>query len=117
MKSEPKLYSLQHARLVHAVQILIDNDERLTRHLFSPKEPKFRADTATILSDARGYSSGEQLVIRAAIDLWNGTGATPLNRLLEVWDDQNWIRLIHAVTYLREIRGELLGALENESCV
>ena len=70
--------------------------------LFDPEKPRLRKRAGILKEDAWGFSHGEQLMIRLALEFWSGSGHVFLWELIETLDDKNLERVLHAVV---EIRG------------
>ena len=99
-------------KVVTSIQILLGKkNERFLTFLFDPNMPKLRKRAGILVEDSWGFSHGEQLLIKASLDLWSGSGHAPLWDLIETWDDSNWIRFIQCLCYLKGIHSEVKQAL------
>ena len=95
--------NFQLAHKISVVQILLRHDERLLEFFFSHKQPELRDSPDALIEQAKGFSRGEQLLIRAALDAWSGDGGTKLADLLDYWDHENWAAFIQAMVMLHEL--------------
>ncbi len=95
--------NLELAHLIASIQILFSHDERLIYFFFNHKKPEMRACARVLLLEARGFSSGEYLLIKAALDLWNGEGGLRLKDALDILDDENLLALVSSLLHQREI--------------
>lgn len=102
---------LGRAHLVHSISILVDHDEELLQFLFSHKEPALRRPAKNLIQDSRDYSLPEQLLVRVALDFWNGRGGARLADLFGEWDGVLWLRFVRALCHLEEIEADARDAL------
>lgn len=100
-------------KLFQAISILLGHDKNLIAFLFHPTEPKIKKRAGVLRDDAWVFSDQEALAIRAALELWSGSGHVNLWELIENWDDRNWLNFILAICELKDLRAQLLGALQN----
>lgn len=59
------------------------------------------------LLETGGWSHGEKLLARVALDMWNGSGHTPLGELMYTLDDGNLRAVLEAVALRRGLDGPL----------
>ena len=90
----------EERRLLNAIRILLGNDPRLLAFLLDPNSPRLRRRAGILQEDAWNLSDGEQLMVRAALDLWSGSGHLQLWEMIETWDPTSWIHFIRAVREL-----------------
>ena len=94
--------NFQLAHKISVVQTLLRNDERLLEFFFSHKHPDLRVPPTEMIQEARCLSKGEQLLLRAALDVWCGDGGVKLSDLLDSWDHLNWAAFLQAMVRLHE---------------
>jgi len=92
-------------RLLKIISILVDQDDRLLSLLFEPTAPKLRKRAGILKEDTWKLSDGEALLVRAALDIWSGSGHVQLWELIETWDEDNWSRFIKAIQELKNLDG------------
>jgi hypothetical protein len=92
--------------LYQCISLLLGYDKRLIEFVFDPGKPKIRKRAGILREDAFFFSHGEQLLIRAALDFWSGSGQLALWEMLEVWDSATWNRFTHAVSEYRRLELE-----------
>jgi hypothetical protein len=97
---------------IHCIHILFGGDERLLQLFFHHKELRLRESPEDLLSEARALSRGEFLLVQVAMDLWCGEGKTNLSDLLTSLDEGNFLRVLQALAYKRE----MVEAWEALSC-
>ena len=73
----------------------------LLEFFFDSKEIKISREPLEMLKQARGFSSGEQILIRVALDIWSGSGNTKVWSLLESLDDQSLVNVLKALALFR----------------
>lgn len=103
--------NLSESHRLQAIAILLGTDTRLMKFLFDLKSPKLRLPSADLIKHARCFSQGEQLLITAAIDIWNEDGGFNFAAALNGLDNTNVSRLVRAICHLREIREEVMHGL------
>ena len=90
-------------RLLEIISRLFDFDQRLLEFCFDPLSPRLRKRAGILKEDAWGFSHGEQLLVRAALELWSGSGHVYLFELIETLDDKNLTRVLRAILELRAL--------------
>jgi hypothetical protein len=106
--------SVREIVIRQCISLLLDYDQRLIDFIFDPARPRIRKRAAILIEDAWAFSHGEQLLIRAALDLWSGSGHLQLWEMLETWDDASWARFVRAIAEYRRL-DEVIGEHEAES--
>ena len=53
-----------------AISLLLANDPKLLEFLFSANRPRLNSSPKKLLEDALGFSCGQQLLLRLALDIW-----------------------------------------------
>jgi hypothetical protein len=92
--------------LYQCISLLLGYDKRLIEFVFDRDRPKIRKRAGILREDAFCFSHGEQLLIRAALDFWSGSGQLALWEMLETWDDTTWSRFRRAVAEYRRLELE-----------
>lgn len=95
--------SVNEILLYQCISLLLGYDKRLVEFVFDPEKPKIRKRAGILREDAFCFSHGEQLLIRAALDFWSGSGQLALWEMLETWDSGTWGRFIRAVAEYRRL--------------
>lgn len=106
------LSGVGQAHLLNCISVLFNHDEDLIKFFFSHKEPVLRLPARCLVEEAARFPLKEQLLIRAALDYWNRRGATKLADMLTEWDHEYWVRFLHSVILLEEIKDDLVGILK-----
>lgn len=94
---------LEQSLLSSAIGLIFDFDEHWLNFFFSHKRVELRAPPHELIQEAGCFSHGEQIKIRAALDLWTGQGHVSIAELVEVLDFENLLRVILAILAVREI--------------
>ncbi len=94
-------------QLLGVIRILVGDDPRLLQFLFDPIQPRLRRRAGILKEDSWNFSHGEQGIIRAALDIWSGSGHLLLWEMLETWDHVNWIRFLNALIALKGFSGQV----------
>ena len=107
--------SFPDSRRLETISLLIRANEPLLRFIFDLKRPRLRDDAKILLKEAQKLSSGERLLIQAAIDFWRGEGNTRLSDILRDWDTSNLVSFVRAICHLKSIREEVMhGLIDDE---
>jgi hypothetical protein len=95
------------ARSFRIISILFGGDQRLLEYFFDAKEPKIRRRAGILIDDAWNLSHGEQLLVKAALDIWSGSGHLQLWEIVETWDDPNWLNFLTAMAELKGLKASI----------
>ena len=106
------LSGLGQAHLLNAISILFNHDEELLQFFFSHKEPVLRAPARALLTEATRYPQKDLLLIRVALDYWNRRGYARFPDMLVEWDTEYWLRFIHSISHLEEIKPDVIDLLK-----
>ncbi len=79
--------------------ILLDHPQ-LEEFLFHPSEARLRETPDQILKLSKSFSSGEQVLLRVALDIWSGTGDAKVSHLLRVLDEQSLVNVLNGLRFL-----------------
>lgn len=90
-------------KLFESISLLLGNNSHLLQFLFDPTRPKIKKRPGLLRYDSWVLSHGEQLLVRAALDIWSGAGHLQLWEMLETWDTPTWTNFIKAVCQLKDL--------------
>jgi hypothetical protein len=99
-------YILWREALVSEQELLIAIKRLLSRHpdlisfVFDKHRPKLRCEPEILLQQSGAFCSGEKILIRVALDLWNSSGDARLPDIMERLDEGNFHNVIAALRYL-----------------
>lgn len=88
-------------RLLQTLKRLFQKHPELLTFLFDRRQARLNAAPEVILERAQGMSSGERILVRIALDLWNSSGETNLLDPIERLDRDNFENFISALHLLR----------------
>jgi hypothetical protein len=88
---------------LNAITTVFGGDEHWHQFLFSHKKPELRLTPEELLAESLGFSHGERILIQVALDLWSEQGKARLTDLLEVLDEDAFLRVIAALLQFREL--------------
>jgi hypothetical protein len=93
------------------LNLIFTKHPKLLHFLFDRHEPCLRQDAETLLYEAGVLSTGEQILIQVALDLWSGEGGARLGEIVERLDPGTYFNLLAGLRHLREteIGGEPKG--------
>lgn len=86
--------------LLRALTLLLSQNENLLHLILNPDQPKLAASPETIKERAQDFSPSERLLVRIALDTWNGSGGLHFNELYEKLDHQNFQKMLLVLNYL-----------------
>lgn len=92
-----------------AIRIIFTKHSNLLNFLFDPIKPELRVSPECLLNQSKGYSSGEKILIKTALDVWNESGDTRISELLNTLDDDNFSNVLLALSKLRTLDLEFLN--------
>lgn len=84
-----------------AISILLANNPRLLDYLFQKNRHQLQQPPEEIMEDIGYLSSGEQVLMRIALDLWSGDGAARLGDIVWTLDDVRFDAFLMALESLR----------------
>lgn len=90
-------------RLFDAISVLLGSNPNLLQFLFDPIRSKIRKRPGLLRDDSWPFSHGEQLLIRASLDIWSGGGHLQFWEMLETWDSLTWINFFRAIAKLKDL--------------
>lgn len=106
-KSKNPMASIQwREALVSERELLIAIKRLLSRHpdlilfVFDKHRPKLRCEPEILLQESEAFCSGEKILIRVALDLWNSSGDARLPDIMGRLDEGNFHNVIAAIRYL-----------------
>ena len=90
-------------RMMETLNIIFAGHNKLLQFLFDEDVAKLRHEPELLLTSACGFSSGEQILIRIALDLWSGSGGVKLWHIIESLDDTTYEGVLAGLRHLRQI--------------
>jgi hypothetical protein len=104
----PAKFGIAEAHRLHAIGILMNHEEHFLRFLFEGNHHDLCQPGRELRKHAQCFSHDEQLLIRAALDIWNGSGELNLSECLSTWDAEFWIRFTRAMAHFQEFRQDAI---------
>ena len=90
-------------RMMETLNIIFAGHSKLLQFLFDNEAARLREEPELLLARARGFSSGEQILVRIGLDLWNGSGDVKLWHIIESLDDISYENVLLGLGHLRQI--------------
>lgn len=84
-------------RLFEAITIVFRKHLYLMAFFFDPEEPRLRRLPEELLEESECFSSGEDLLVRVALDLWSGSENANSWELIKILDEQNLANVVEAL--------------------
>lgn len=90
-------------RMMESLNIIFAGHSKLLQFLFDDESARLADEPELLLAWARSFSSGEQILIRIGLDLWNGSGDIKLWHIIESLDDTTYENVLIGLRHLRRI--------------
>lgn len=90
-------------RVQETLNLIFSNHPNLLEFLFDKQSPQLRLQPVRLLSEASVFSSGEKILVRVGLDLWNGSGQASLWDIVERLDIYNYQSVLAGLRKLRRI--------------
>jgi hypothetical protein len=84
-------------RLYCLISLIFSNHPKLLEFFFERHSPRSSLKPDEMLKAARCFSSGEQVLIRVALDLWSESGGAQVRQLLHVLDQDSCSNVLKAL--------------------
>ena len=91
---------LWEQELLEAMKVLFAKHPDLFRFVFDLKNPALRFTPEKLIENSYGLSSVERLLVRIALDIWNGSGSVELCDLLDHLDFENYNAVLTSLAQL-----------------
>jgi hypothetical protein len=85
---------------IEAISLVLSNHYKLLEFLFETDRPSLRSSPEQLLEWSEGFSSGEQTLIRVALDIWSSSGNARICELLKTLDQDNFDNVLSGLQYL-----------------
>ena len=97
--------------LLIAMTKLFAAHENLMTFVFEREEPGLRNHPDILIEQAKGMSSGEYVLVRLALDIWNDSGGVQISELINRLDATNFENAMAALRYVGPKRGARVTSL------
>jgi hypothetical protein len=92
-----------------AIRTICAKHPNLLIFLFNSNKPEFRVPPDQLVYEARGFSSGQNVLIKLAVDIWSGcTVYSEINEILYSLDPDSFSNVILAMVKLRRQKLDFL---------
>lgn len=91
------------SRMMGSLNLIMGDHSKLLEFLFESERPRLKQEPEVLLKLASGFSRGEQILVRVALELWCGAGGVSLWQIIEHLDDPNYFNTLAGLRYLREV--------------
>lgn len=99
-----KQLSQSEQRTILALQKLFASNKYLLEFFLDDCHSKIRFRPDEMKWRIQGQSSGEQVLIRIGLDIWNGSGDAKIWELLEILDSDNFRASLEALLFIKSDR-------------
>ena len=89
-------------KLKEVFKILFRGNDKLFSYLMDEKREKLRTNPEQVKKSICGLSSGEQILIKIALDFWNGSGKALWWEVFNKLDGRNTANVVEALVYLKK---------------
>lgn len=80
---------------------LYEHHENLLHRLFNPNCPALINPHLSTEQRCHGLSSGEKILLKIGLDIWDGSGGIHFNELYQDLDPMSFQKILLALLYLR----------------
>jgi len=94
----------QEEKLKDAIDSFFGGEHLLKEFLFDKNYIRLRKRPSILKEDAWSLDEIEQEKIKAALDIWSGSGHLFLFQMLEHWDKDTWVDFMKCICVLKNIR-------------
>ena len=84
-----------------ALSLLYAHNENLLHLLLHPDHPRLINSSESLKLYCKALPSGEQVLLRLGLDIWDGSGGIHFNELYETLDDKNFQKMLQVLLFLR----------------
>ena len=84
-----------------AIKTLYRKHPDLLFYLFEPSQPRLRLPSEVLKKYAQAFSSGEKLLIRMGLDIWDGSGDALFREIYHVLDPINFKNTLETLGFLK----------------
>ena len=86
--------------LKRALSLLLHRNDKILHLMLNPDNPRLMASPAVLKGHSQAFSSSEQLLLRIALDIWDGSGGIHFNEVYENLDHRNFQKMLLVLNYL-----------------
>jgi len=102
-------YSVESDQILYeALSMLYGHNENMLHFLLSSGSPCLRLSADNLKEQSSAFSSGQQLLIRIGLDIWDGSGGVHFNELYQTLDERNFQKMLLAMLFLRSPQKAIL---------
>lgn len=94
--------------LKEALSMLYGHNENMLHFLLNQDQPCLISSSENIKNQANVFSTGEQLLIRIGLDIWDGSGGIHFNELYQGLDERNFQKMLLVLLFLRSPQKAIL---------
>lgn len=87
-----------------AITLVLKKHNNLKNHCFDTQKIELRQSPHKILESAGGYSTGEKLLLKVVLDIWNGTGNAKIRDVIEKLDARNFTNVLEGFKHLGQLK-------------
>jgi len=87
-------------RLEYISKILFNHQQILT-FMFNKHRPVLNMSSDKILAAIGGFSSGQQVLIKVALDIWDNSGNAQLNEIIQDIDQESVLDICQIIKQIR----------------
>jgi hypothetical protein len=87
--------------LLKSIKFLLLGRDKLLEFMFNPHFPRLNDQPENLLHSSLSFSSGEQLLVRIALDLWDGSGGAHFRDIYSILDRETYVRAIQVIEKIR----------------
>jgi hypothetical protein len=89
--------------MMETLNIIFAGHSKLLQFLFYAETARLQQEPEFLLTKVCGFSTGEKILVRIALDLWNGSGDVKLWHIIEKLDECTYENVLIGLRHLRQI--------------
>ena len=93
-------------RMQDTLNLIFRNHPKLLEFLFDKERAQLRLEPECLQSECGVFSTGEKILVRVGLDLWNGSGGVSLWDIVERLDVINYRNVLAGLLNLRQSEDE-----------
>ena len=80
-------------KTINLIKTLLKNHPKLLLFIFNQKKPQLRTSSSIILEEALAFSSGEIILVKLALDLWDRSGNSKFMDVIDLLSNENLLQV------------------------
>ena len=96
-------------RSYEGIRRVFSNHEHLLKGFFEETQARLSLSPDIMIEQTTGYSDGEIVLIKVALDIWSGSGNVFVWQILETLDKQTFMHVVNGLSFVKHDHQTLIG--------